>query len=312
MSAFDDPAVAQAHASALRSIARVVEEKITPVEAEVAAQGVEKLFERGRAMVLTGAGVSTDSGIPDYRGESGKWKTTRPMTFQEFRHDPAAVHRYWARAFVGWRAMRTAQPNQTHHLLADLERAGRITGVVTQNVDGLHQQAGSRNLVTLHGDMSQVVCLDCGAREERSLLDARSQALNPNFLESIRLDESMVNPDGDVELPAEAVQRFVQPGCLRCGSLKIKPDVTYFGEPVSPERRQRARELAEEADFLLVMGSSLAVMSGYLFVIEARRAGRPVAVINGGPGRADDKVDVVWRTDLAAATRRLRRTLLPG
>jgi NAD-dependent SIR2 family protein deacetylase len=293
--------VAPAHRSALRSIARVVSETATPTPPEVALSAVADQLLAAPALVLTGAGVSTDSGVPDYRGPSGSLTRHRPMTYQEFRHDPEASHRYWARSFVGWRRMAAARPNPTHYALAELEQAGLVTGVVTQNVDGLHAGAGTRNLLTLHGDLAQVVCLQCGRTEDRRSLDRRLAEANPGYLESIDLDPSLVNPDGDVTLDDTAVRDFSMAGCLWCGSRLLKPDVVYFGEPVPAERKQRAARMLAEASGLLVVGSSLAVMSGYRLVLDARSQGKPVLVVNGGPGRADRTADVVWRTPVAPA-----------
>lgn len=293
--------VAPAHRSALRSIACVVSETTTPTSPEVALSSVADQLRQSPALVVTGAGVSTDSGVPDYRGPSGSLTRHRPMTFQEFRHDPDASHRYWARSFVGWRRMAAARPNLTHFILTELEQAGLVTGVVTQNVDGLHADAGTRNLLTLHGDLSRVICLRCGHLEDRRSLDARLVEHNPGYLESIDLDPSLVNPDGDVTLDEAHVREFSMVGCRRCGSVLLKPDVVYFGEPVPQERKQRASRMLAEASSLLVVGSSLAVMSGYRLVLDARRQGKTVSVINGGPGRADPKADVVWRTPVAPA-----------
>ena len=173
-------------------------------------------------MVLTGAGVSTESGVPDYRGPRGSLSRHRPMTYQEFRHDPAASHRYWARSFVGWRVMDSAVPNRTHYALVELERAGLINGVVTQNVDGLHKQAGTINLVALHGDMETVVCLMCGYREARTHFDRRLAAANPGYLERLVVEAEQVNPDGDVTLAEADVAAFRMAGCERCGSELLK------------------------------------------------------------------------------------------
>lgn len=252
-------------------------------------------------MVLTGAGVSTESGVPDYRGPRGSLSRHRPMTYQEFRHDPAASHRYWARSFVGWRVMDSAAPNRTHYALVELERAGLVNGVVTQNVDGLHKRAGTDRLVTLHGDMETVVCLLCGHYEDRGHFDARLAAANPGYLERLVVERDQVNPDGDVTLDEKDVAAFRMAGCERCGSELLKPDVVYFGEPVPATRRDAAFALLNEANSLLVAGSSLAVMSGYRFVLEAKKQGKRVAVINGGPGRGDKKVDTLWRTQVGPA-----------
>lgn len=298
---FPDPGLNQAHQAALRSLARVVEETAEPTPPEQALAQISAQLRRGPALVVTGAGVSTDSGIPDYRGPRGSLSRHRPMTYQEFSHDPAASHRYWARSFVGWRQMDVAGPNRTHYALVELERAGFVHGVVTQNVDGLHREAGSENLVHLHGDLATVMCLDCGHREDRHRFDVRLAEANPGYLESVALDPSMVNPDGDVTLPQSAVDRFVMAGCLLCGSRRLKPDVVYFGEPVPGERKRQAARMLDDAASLIVAGSSLAVMSGYRLVLDARKQGKPVAVINGGPGRADGRVTTLWRTRVAPA-----------
>ncbi|WP_238596974.1 NAD-dependent protein deacetylase [Corynebacterium heidelbergense] len=294
-----------AHQSALRSIARVVTATAEPSEPEGAARDIANLLRSQGVLVLTGAGVSTDSGIPDYRGPGGSLTRHRPMTYQEFRYDPAASHRYWARSFVGWRHMAAALPNQAHFALAELEAHGAIQGVITQNVDGLHRAAGSRNVLALHGDLATVMCLACGHRERRRDLDTRLERANPGYVDSIRLDPSQLNPDGDVSLRDSSVQRFRMVGCRECGSVLLKPDVVYFGEPVPPERKQAAADQLLQARALLVVGSSLAVMSGFRMVLDAQKAGKPVAVINGGPGRADDRVNVLWRTPVIPAFHRL-------
>lgn len=296
---FSDSAINHAHASALRSIARVVEETTEPTPPDRALAGVLAMLRERPALVLTGAGVSTDSGVPDYRGPQGSLNKHRPMTYQEFRHDRRALHRYWARSFVGWRVMNGAKPNRTHYALVELERAGFITGVLTQNVDGLHAEAGQGTVLPLHGDLARVVCLNCGHVEDRAHFDARASEANPGYLESIHVDS--VNPDGDVALPDEVVARFRLIGCEDCASELLKPDVVYFGEPVPARRKDAAYALLDAADSLLVAGSSLAVMSGFRFVLDAKKAGKPVAVINGGPGRGDDRVDILWRTQVGPA-----------
>lgn len=283
--AFQDPGIALAHRSALRSIQRVVSETTEPTPH--AAERVAEQLRAGGVMVLTGAGVSTDSGVPDYRGPQGSLSRHTPMTYQEFRYDSAASHRYWARSFVGWRVMDAARPNRTHYALVELECAGLLSGIVTQNVDGLHKEAGTETLIPLHGDMEHVVCLNCGYAEDRGAFDARLAAANPGYLERwvVRADE--VNPDGDVALSQQAVDEFVMAPCIRCGSELLKPDVVYFGEPVPAERRDAARDLLARSSSLIVVGSSLAVMSGYRFMLDALKQGKEVSVINGGPGRGD-------------------------
>lgn len=303
-------AIDTAHKAALRSIARVVDETAEPQDPARAEAGIYAMLAARDVLVITGAGVSTDSGIPDYRGPNGSLKRHRPMTYQEFKHDPAARHRYWARSFVGWRHMHAAEPNRGHHLLAEFERHGWISGIVTQNVDGLHVAAGSESVVPLHGDLSLVRCLNCGAVEARPDLDARLLAANPGYLERIELDPSAVNPDGDVSLEDRHVRAFTMVGCLVCGSVELKPDVVYFGENVPAERKLAVAELEAASRAVLVVGSSLAVMSGYKIVLDAVRASKPVGIINGGPSRADAKADWRWRARVGAALERLHEDLL--
>ena len=296
---FDDPAIAMAHKSAVRSIERVVKETATPTthaEDKILAQ-----LRDPKTLIITGAGVSTDSGIPDYRSEHGRLTKSRPMTFQEFAHSPRQVRRYWARAFVGMQFMRAATPNRTHFALVELEKAGLISGIVTQNVDGLHTQAGSRNVIALHGDMEHVVCLDCRTFHERSLIDDLLTAANPTYFDSVEVVGSMLNPDGDVELRQQDVERFRMISCPNCGSERLKPNVVYFGENVPKQRRSQADVWLAKSTGVVAIGTSLAVMSGYKFILDAKKQGKPTAVINGGPGRADTKVDTLWRTDVADA-----------
>lgn len=292
---------ALAHHSAIRSIQRVVAETAPLQDANIASAGILRLLRETRPLVLTGAGVSTDSGIPDYRGPNGSLVRHRPMTYQEFRHDPKARHRYWARSFVGWRHMDRARPNRAHEILASWAASGLIAGLVTQNVDGLHAEAGAADVVTLHGDLDIVRCLDCGATEARASLDARLAAANPGYLDAVRVAPELVNPDGDVTLDQAWVERFVMAPCLVCGSLALKPDVVYFGENVPEVKKSRARELAAAAGSVLTVGTSLAVTSGYRFVLDAKAAGKPVGIINGGPTRGDAKADYRWRSDVASA-----------
>ena len=241
-------------------------------------QGLAEVLDGRRWLVLTGAGVSTDSGIPDYRGAGAPVRT--PMTIQQFRSGHAARQRYWARSFLGWRSMGTARPNATHRILAELEEAGRLSGLITQNVDGLHTSAGHRDLVELHGRIDRVVCLDCGARSQRSTLQERLVALNRAFVAAgVR-----VLPDGDVEL--EATEGFVVAGCVECGGA-LKPDVVFFGESVPPKTVAHCAALVEGAEALVVLGSSLHVFSGRRFVKQAHARGIPVVIVNRGDTRAD-------------------------
>lgn len=234
-------------------------------------------------MVLTGAGVSTDSGIPDYRGPGAPSRT--PMTYQEFRSGPEARRRYWARSHVGWSRMAAARPNAGHRALASLEGAGRVRLLVTQNVDGLHEAAGSRP-VALHGRIADVRCLSCGARTSRRDLQDELSALNPGF--ATRYDAAAARPDGDVEL--DDTDAFVVPVC-GCGGV-LKPDVVFFGENVPAERVQRCYAgvdaLAAANGVLLVAGSSLAVLSGLRFVKRAAKLRVPVVIANRGATRGDE------------------------
>jgi NAD-dependent SIR2 family protein deacetylase len=243
-----------------------------------------------RWLVLTGAGVSTDSGIPDYRGPGSPART--PMTYQQFVAGPDSLQRYWARAHLGWSRMGGAEPNATHHRLVELESEGRLSGLITQNVDGLHRLAGHRDLVELHGRVDRVVCLDCGDRTSRSRLQRRLSELNPGWTsQSVE-----VAPDGDAIL--EATEAFRVAACERCGG-RLKPDVVFFGENVRPETVQHCYRLTDEAEALVVLGSSLQVMSGLRFVRRAHKNGTPVVIVNHGVTRGDDLADA--RVDAGCA-----------
>ena len=233
--------------------------------------------------VLTGAGISTDSGIPDYRGPDSPPR--KPMTYQDFVSGPAAQRRYWARAHVGWGHMSAASPNAAHHALRRMERAGRLTGVITQNVDGLHEAAGQRQLIALHGRIADVICLHCGTRSSRADLHQRLADLNPGYAER----DVEIAPDGDAVL--EDVEDFVVAACQVCGGV-LKPDVVFFGENVPRARVADATRLVDAAESLLVVGSSLQVMSGLRFVRQASKAGKPVVIVNRGTTRGDDLADV--------------------
>ena len=236
-----------------------------------------------RMVVLTGAGISTDSGIPDYRGPGSPARM--PMTYQEFASGPAARQRYWARSHLGFTRMRRALPNAGHHAVAALEAQGRVSLLITQNVDGLHEAAGSAALA-LHGRIADVVCLSCREISSRRRLQERMEALNPGYADTHH--DALSRPDGDVEL--EDTTDFAVPDCDGCGGV-LKPDVVFFGENVPPPRVQRCYDAVDALgpdDALLVAGSSLAVMSGFRFVRRAVRAGVPVAIVNRGATRGDD------------------------
>ena len=259
---------------------------LLPTETDLDA--LTALVADGDVVVLSGAGLSTDSGIPDYRGASGSLRRHTPMTYQTFTRDPRGRHRYWARSYVGWRQISAARPNAGHSAVATLERAGVVSGVITQNVDGLHQAAGARKVVELHGGLDRTVCLGCGDVADRAELDARLRGANPHF--GPHVDE--VNPDGDAELPDEVLDGFVMVECRACGAGPLKPDVVFFGETVPRDRVDACFARVEDASCLLVLGSSLTVMSGYRFVLRAAKLGIPVAIVNVGPTRGDAKADV--------------------
>ncbi len=240
------------------------------------------LLQRYRFVALTGAGMSTESGIPDYRGPGTLRRARQPMRYRQFIHDPEARRRYWARSTVGWPRIAQARPNPGHYALAELEATGYLTGVITQNVDGLHQQAGSRRIVELHGSLADVCCLTCGMRLSRAVLQQRLLELNPAF--SVR--DALIAPDGDADIPEALLTRFRVPACPRCEGV-LKPHVVFFGENVPACRVEAAWGLFDQAEALLVCGSSLTVYSGYRFVLQAAREGKPVVIVNLGSTRGD-------------------------
>jgi NAD-dependent SIR2 family protein deacetylase len=244
---------------------------------------VAEVVAQGRVAVLSGAGLSTESGIPDYRGASGRLRGQLPMSHDEFVTSVDGRRRYWARSHVGWRTIARAAPNDGHRAVAALRASGHVDAVITQNVDGLHQAAGTPEVVELHGSLDRVVCLGCGRGSARDELDRRLHEANPGF-EAVA---TSVNPDGDVELDDAAVRGFRVVDCLGCGSGALKPDVVFFGGTVPRDRVDHCYRLVDGAGALLVLGSSLAVMSGMRFVRHAAKAGKPVLIINRGETRGD-------------------------
>ncbi|HKN52174.1 MAG TPA: NAD-dependent protein deacetylase [Amycolatopsis sp.] len=238
---------------------------------------------RRGVVVLSGAGISTESGIPDYRGETGSLRRHTPMTYDEFVGSAEGRRRYWARSHLGWHAITRATPNDGHRAVAALRAAGFVSGVITQNVDGLHQVAGTPGVVELHGSLDRVICLGCRTLSARAELDRRLRAANPLF----EGEATRINPDGDVELAEDAVRAFRPVGCTACESGVLKPDVVFFGENVPKDRVEQCYRLVDEAAALLVLGSSLTVMSGLRFVRHAAAAGKPVVIVNQGPTRGD-------------------------
>lgn len=256
---------------------------------------VVDLLRSRTACVLTGAGISTESGIPDYRGPERRGRPATPITYHEFTTSAEARRRYWARSAIGWPWMAQREPNRGHRVVAALERSGIATGLITQNVDGLHSAAGTRRIVELHGSLRSVICLDCRRVESRHGLQERMLVQNPGWLRHA----GEIAPDGDVHLHPEVAREFRVPACLRCGGT-LKPDVVFFGESVPRERVDEAFAILAAAQMLLVLGSSLTVYSGYRFAVTARREGKPVAIINDGPTRADDEATVKLATRLGA------------
>ena len=242
--------------------------------------------------MLTGAGCSTASGIPDYRDERGEWKRRPPVMIQAFRTQEATYRRYWARAYAGWPRFTAAEPSAAHHALAAWERAGSLARLVTQNVDGLHQRAGSRAVIDLHGRLDDVVCLGCGDRTSRAAVQAAMAASNARWVAA-----AVAAPDGDADIDAATVELFDAPRCEVCGGL-LKPDVVFFGENVPGDRYADAREALAGADALLVAGSSLMVYSGFRFVRQAHEAGLPIAIVNRGRTRGDEFADVKVEGDV--------------
>lgn len=250
--------------------------------------------------IVSGAGVSTASGIPDYRDRDGVRKHSRPIQYQDFVNKADSRKRYWARSYVGWHRFSKARPNAAHEALADLEVTGKIDTLITQNVDRLHQSAGSRRVIDLHGDLSQVYCIGCGELESRGDYQQRLKSANPDWRAGVLRER----PDGDVELADESHGEFAVPGCVRCEGI-VKPDVVMFGESVPRSRVADASAAVFRADALLVVGSSLMVFSGFRFARQAAEQKKPIVIVNQGRTRADEfatlKVDADCANVLAAA-----------
>ncbi len=245
--------------------------------------GLEDFVSRHRRLfILSGAGISTDSGIPGYRDDDGLWKRSAPVQYQDFLRSDATRQRYWARSMIGWPLVDRALPNAAHRALHRLESQGRVQQLVTQNVDGLHQRAGSTGLIELHGNIGQVVCLECGTQYSRASIQLQLEQRNPGF----RAADSAAAPDGDADVESCDLDAFRVPNCTRCGGI-LKPTVVFFGESVPRERVDAAAQALEQADAMLVIGSSLMVYSGYRFCEWADRMGKPIAAINRGRTRAD-------------------------
>jgi NAD-dependent SIR2 family protein deacetylase len=273
---------------------------------DAAAPAVERLADllaRGPVAVITGAGLSTASGIPAYRDPAGQWQHSKPIQHQDFLRSEATRRRYWARSFVGWTTMGRAEPNRGHRALAALERAGALHALVTQNVDGLHQKAGSIHVVELHGGIARVRCLDCSVLHDRAEVQHWLAAANPDFAPAPTARSA---PDGDAHLEDDRYAGFAVPPCPACGGT-LKPDVVFFGDNVPRDRVALASRAVDEAAALLVVGSSLMVYSGYRFAEQAHRAGKPVVSINRGVTRADALLAFKIEDDCGAVLDALRR-----
>jgi len=250
----------------------------------ITTAALEQFIDRhSRLFILTGAGCSTQSGIPDYRDADGKWKRTPPVTYQAFMGDPATRRRYWARSLIGWRRFGAAQPNDTHKALARLEAMGRSEILLTQNVDRLHQTAGSARVIDLHGRLDVVRCTGCERRLPREEMQQELVRLNPSWRDL----DAVTAPDGDADLDGYDFSSFAVPPCRWCGGV-LKPDVVFFGENVPRERVEEAVRHLGQADAMLIVGSSLMIYSGFRFARMAADAGKPMAAVNLGRTRADD------------------------
>ncbi len=255
------------------------------------------IFQGRKVVALTGAGCSTESGIPDYRGPKTRNKARNPIQFQEFLKQPQRRQRYWSRSIIGWPRFSSAQPGPAHIALSNMETSGHLHGIITQNVDRLHSQAGSKRVVELHGALAEVSCLTCKNITDRHLLQSRLTALNPNWL----THQAEIAPDGDAELKEGKEETFKVADCALCQGI-LKPKVVFFGENVPRPVYDDACQLMEEAEALLVLGSSLAVYSGYRFVREAAQRNLPVGMINlGAPQRGLDLVDVFVESPVGQA-----------
>lgn len=246
--------------------------------------------------MLTGAGCSTASGIPDYRDPDGAWKHSRPVQYPDFIGSASVRRRYWARSSLGWPRFAAAEPNAAHRALAELERSGLLAGLITQNVDGLHQRAGSEAVIDLHGRLDVVRCLQCEARLPRADWQAELCGCNPGWSSA----PGEPAPDGDATPATADYEGFQVPGCPDCGGI-LKPDVVFFGEALRADVSGAARRLVAEADALLVVGSSLMVYSGFSLVRDTVAAGKPAVAINLGRTRADDLLAHRWREDCTHA-----------
>lgn len=266
-----------------------------PASRDAVARLAEWLASRSRVVAITGAGVSTASGIPDYRDGDGNWKRPPPVQYRDFVGSEAVRRRYWARSFAGWPVFASARPSTTHLALARLEQLGRVRELVTQNVDRLHQQAGSRNVIDLHGRLDVVRCLACQHRVDRDRFQQRLREANPDW----KTASARIAPDGDADLDGVAFDAFEVPSCAACGGV-LKPDVVFYGESVPRAATAAAIAAVESSDGVLVVGSSLMVWSSYRLVRAAVAVGIEVVAVNRGRTRADDLFAFKWEGECGA------------
>jgi NAD-dependent SIR2 family protein deacetylase len=265
--------------------------------ASYSLEAARRILAGKKLFVLTGAGISTDSGIPDYRGEGRVAR--HPMTYDIFMGSLEAQQRYWARSYVGWSRIALAKPNPGHFALASAESAGALKYLITQNVDGLHQEAGSKNVIDLHGRLDRVICLSCKTIISRSDMDVLLKQMNPNITKDMNVE---FTPDGDAEI--EGTKDFVVPGCQKCSGT-LKPDVVFFGESVPSERVETALAQLNQSDAVLIAGSSLTVNSGFRFAKQAAKSGKPMVIVNIGKTRADELAIAKIEANTSLALERL-------
>jgi NAD-dependent deacetylase sirtuin 4 len=266
---------------------------------------IAELLRGRRVAVLSGAGISTDSGIPDYRGPGTRARTRSPVQFRQFIDSPSHRQRYWARSAVGWPKFRATRPNPAHRALVELESDGAILGLITQNVDGLHHQAGSKRVVELHGALAEVRCLGCATMLPRDTFQQRLLKANPGW----DSETAPSAPDGDADLEDPRIAAFAVPSCEACDGV-LKPNVVFFGESVPGDVVAAAWALYEECEVLLVVGSSLTVYSGYRFVRRATQDGKPTVLINIGESRGDEEATIRWSAPLGETLPQLASALL--
>ncbi len=255
------------------------------------------LSHHPKLLVLSGAGISSESGIPHYRDSDGNWRHQKPVQYQDFCAHRATRARYWARSMIGWLRMSKAQPNRGHQAVAELEARGKLSATVTQNVDGLHQRAGSKNVVDLHGRIDTVVCLACSNPVSRADWQKRLHSLNPDFVSNNQM--ALSAPDGDAQVDDAQAATFNLADCDACGGI-MKPDVVFFGEPVPTERVKQSMDALGQADALLVIGSSLIVYSGFRFARQAKQWGKPIALLNLGFNRASELASLQLDADCSS------------